>query len=313
MTESASFIIPSFNSAKTIRHTLDSILTQKQNEFHLEEIIVVDSSSDGITKGILTEYSSNEKNVVVIRKEKKIAPAVARNLGARQAKGSILIFIDSDIILEEQWLSQMSNAFIDGCKIAGSGISVASFQKNIKSAVAQYYLQLNEFIPVGQKREKQFLPSCNLLCSREIFDEVGGFPETRASEDVLFGLKAGERNKIWFLPEIQVEHIFRQGITALIKNQMLLGEYNLIYRRKLSEKIYYKGIMPLILLPLFFSIKILRMNKRILLSGRDNINNYVKILPFFILGLIFWYLGALRGCMRNLDDLDALRERLAKS
>ena len=87
-----SVIVPSFNSEKTIGKTIQSILEQKtKKEFEL--IIVDDATTDNTVKEI---KKFNE--VKLIQQKQNKGPAVARNLGAKNAKGErnqkkILVFI----------------------------------------------------------------------------------------------------------------------------------------------------------------------------------------------------------------------------
>ena len=93
-----------------------------------------------------------------------------------------------------------------------------------------------------------------MFCERGLFERVKGFPEIRASEDVVFGLEVSELADLWFIPDIKVLHIFRESWSSFINNQVLLGKHIIIYRKQLYETFLYKGIMPILLIPFVFSI-----------------------------------------------------------
>jgi glycosyltransferase involved in cell wall biosynthesis len=84
-----SAIIPTFNRRLILQQTLKSIWTQRFEEY---EIIVVD---DGSTDGTFEELQSLTKSVKVLRQSNR-GPGSARNLGARNAVGKYLAFLDSD-------------------------------------------------------------------------------------------------------------------------------------------------------------------------------------------------------------------------
>ena len=137
----------------------------------------------------------------------------------------------------------------------------------------------------------KFVPSCNLFCERALFYKIGGFPDYRAAEDVLFGLKANEIEKVWFIPEIKIYHIFRKNIISFLKNQMLLGEYVIIYRRKNYGGLVYSNLIPLLLLPGFLFVKIYRVISRIVKAGWNYICSFILVLPIYFIGLLFWSIG----------------------
>lgn len=84
-----SIIIPTYNSQKTIRRCIDSVLSQTFNDY---EIIVVDNYSSDDTFKILNTYDGlkiyQENNNGII--------AHSRNVGIKFAKGKWICFLDSD-------------------------------------------------------------------------------------------------------------------------------------------------------------------------------------------------------------------------
>ena len=225
-------------------------------------------------------------------------PARARNIGAEISREDILVFVDSDAYMAPDWIEKILKRIEDGCRLGGGAILLPESQKHKWIPTAQYFLQFNEYMDNGNARVKPFLPSCNMFCDREIYDLAGGFPELRASEDVLFFLKAGVFAKVWFIPEAKVFHIFRESVSSMIKNQRLLGKYVLIYRR-LAEKsrFYYRGFWPLLFLPVFMSVKLLRILKRLVVSRGDILLQFILFSPAFLLGFMFWGVGLVEGIL----------------
>ncbi|MFC1708730.1 glycosyltransferase [Candidatus Omnitrophota bacterium] len=289
-----SIIIPSFNSGLTVEHTLKALDLQTRKDL-LSEIIVVDSSDDIQTKRMLSRYESSQ--IRVLDAGVKVMPAIGRNIGARQARGEILAFLDADAYPAYDWLKNIAEAYEKGCQVGGGCIVLPDFQKNKPIALAQYYLQFNEYMCTGSDRIKNFVPSCNMFCDRELFQKVGGFPEMRAAEDVLFGLKVNKTHQLWFLPKAKVYHIFRENWKGFLRNQVLLGKYVIIYRKNYYDTLIYKGIVPLMLFPIFLCIKLLRMVLRIFQSGWHHIYRFMMASPVFLIGLLFWSVGFIKGCI----------------
>lgn len=102
--EKISIVIPTYNSWESLKLTLESLKKQKlhKNQKKLIEIIVVDDGSKDKTE-------KNIKNVKLkLRyvKQNHLGRVYARNLGASIAQGKILIFLDSDVILEKHFLNE---------------------------------------------------------------------------------------------------------------------------------------------------------------------------------------------------------------
>jgi glycosyltransferase involved in cell wall biosynthesis len=84
-----SVLIPVYNRAEYIRQAIDSVLSQAFSDY---ELIVIDDGSTDLTPDVLRSYGTRVK---MIHQENQGAPA-ARNVGAAQAEGEYLAFLDSD-------------------------------------------------------------------------------------------------------------------------------------------------------------------------------------------------------------------------
>ena len=296
---SVSVIIPSYNSAVTISHTLKSLLGSPSPL--LKEVIIADSSDDGQTPTLLDTVRSEKLRVMCL--PTKTAPAAARNLGAQQAHGDILAFIDSDAYAAEDWLENIAKVYADGHRVGGGSVSVPPFQKNKILALAQFFLQFNEHMDVGGRDIKKYVPSCNLFCDKELFEKLGGFPEIRASEDVLFGLKAAKICPVIFDPGIRVYHIFRENLEAYLRNQRMLGKYILVYRRAYYRRLIYKGWLAPVLSPAFVCFKLMKLTAKILATGKAGlIGPFLMSLPWVLLGLVYWWGGFFGACFEKRAD-----------
>ncbi|GEM_PF-489206 len=289
-----SVVVPSFNSHKTIGKTLDALKLQTREDL-LCEAIVVDSSTDGVTPAFLAAREGGK--VRVIRAGERVMPAVGRNIGAREAAGDLLVFVDSDAFMANDCLERIAAHAGAGRRVGGGSIALPYFQKSKAIAWAQYFLQFNEFMDAGGPKTKPFAPSCNLYCETALFREVGGFPEIRASEDVLFGLKVSARTPFWFVPDAKVYHIFREEWGAFLKNQVLLGRYVLVYRRMRSRSALYSPLAATLLLPLFLGAKFARIAARILFAKPAYFTAFLGSLPAFLLGLGAWAAGFAKAAL----------------
>lgn len=104
MKRSITVILPVYNAEKTLRWTIDSILTQQGN---FELICINDCSTDSSLE-ILKNYSSY-LNLKIINLEKNCGVSHARNIGLAEAKGELVMFIDADDTFPPNLLSYVEN------------------------------------------------------------------------------------------------------------------------------------------------------------------------------------------------------------
>lgn len=110
-----SFIIPSYNSAHTVKRCLDSIyaLSLRSQEF---EVIFIDDCSTDSTCDIVTayiQYLLKEKgvtNLTLLRQHQNNRQGAARNRGVSVAKGEYICFVDSDDAVAEGIVSAIRTA-----------------------------------------------------------------------------------------------------------------------------------------------------------------------------------------------------------
>ncbi len=141
--EKVSVVIPTYNSWNSLRLTLKSLEKQKlhKNQKKLIEVIVIDDGSkDRTEKNIQKEkFRLNLRYI----KQNNLGRVYARNLGAAMAQGRIIVFLDSDVILDNYFLNEhiKRHHYLDNIVLVG-------FKENInkKSSIIKIFLK-NKKIP----------------------------------------------------------------------------------------------------------------------------------------------------------------------
>jgi glycosyltransferase involved in cell wall biosynthesis len=152
-----SVIVPTRNSGRTIASCLSSVRAQTYPNL---ELIVVDKSSTDGTLEVAREYA----DVVQSGGPERSAQ---RNLGARIAKGSYLLFVDSDMILQPAVVSDSLNA------IEASGAPAVIIPE--ESIGEGYWAKCR--ILERSCYEGDDLVEAARFFRREIFESHGGFDE----------------------------------------------------------------------------------------------------------------------------------------
>lgn len=102
-----SIVIPTYNRAKFIRNTIDSVLVQTYDNF---EVIVIDDGSTDNTAEIVRSIKDPRLSYHLKENGER---AVARNFGARKAKGHYINFLDSDDYVYPDHLAEARNFLLD--------------------------------------------------------------------------------------------------------------------------------------------------------------------------------------------------------
>lgn len=97
-----SIIVPVYNGEAHLERCLSSILLQTYPNF---EAIVVDDGSEDKTMEICCRYSKADERIRIISQTKSGVSA-ARNTGIQQARGELLMFIDSDDCVTSEHLEK---------------------------------------------------------------------------------------------------------------------------------------------------------------------------------------------------------------
>lgn len=118
-----SVIVPFYNAENTLKDCINSIL--KQRKIKYEVILIDDGSTDGSVV-ICDSYANEYTNVKVIHQDNN-GVSMARNRGLCEANGKYIAFVDSDDIIEEDYLMELVNAIVkDHTEMVISGYKLIS-------------------------------------------------------------------------------------------------------------------------------------------------------------------------------------------
>lgn len=162
-----SFIIPALNEEESIPQTIDSISKYSTRDWD-HEVIVVDHGSTDRTREIAAGMGAR------VLMPPALTIGALRNFGARQARGTILVFLDADVALTAEWQSH-SSAWLPTVLEAGNIVSGAKvLAPHSSSAILKHW-----FAPLTSESSTQlsYLGSAHLIMPRAFFECLGGFDE----------------------------------------------------------------------------------------------------------------------------------------
>lgn len=121
MSELVSIIMPSYNTARFIKETVESVLAQSYTNW---ELLVVDDCSTDSTDDVMAQFLGDSR-IKYIKNEKNSGAAVSRNRALREAKGKWIAFLDSD----DLWLPDKLKNQIDFMKNNGYHFSYTKYME----------------------------------------------------------------------------------------------------------------------------------------------------------------------------------------
>ncbi|MBI4014701.1 MAG: glycosyltransferase [Candidatus Aenigmarchaeota archaeon] len=177
-----SVIIPTLNEEHYIRRALDSLRKQTFKDF---EIVVVDSHSTDAT--IRTAKRCGARIVFAAKR----GPWHAKNMGAKKARGTLLLFLDADTKVPRDYLSVINDG-LKNPRVALLGPEVRM------DAPLRYRAMLKlvyaAFILLGCINRAPAVMAA--ACRKSDFLKTGGFPAHRLGEDVEFSRKMSRLGKV---------------------------------------------------------------------------------------------------------------------
>jgi glycosyltransferase involved in cell wall biosynthesis len=171
-----SVVIATYNRANFLSATIDSVLSQKFQNF---ELIVVDDGSTDNTRQVLEPYSSRIRYFY----QENMGPSAARNMGARQANAPWVAIQDSDDLCASNHLEalygyvknhpQIGMVFANGKYLGGPEHNRETIIPEKKSRrLARMGVQLADLF------ENSIVRLQAALISKEAYDSLGGHDES---------------------------------------------------------------------------------------------------------------------------------------
>lgn len=210
-----SIVIPSARP-DAVRGTVEALVTQQYNAARDYEILLVTPFSR-------QEWMADLKKFRLITVERLYPPGKMRNIGAQQALGKILAFIDDDCIPPPQWLSSLEKRLQSDENTGAVGCRVVSGEQTFMNRCADHCL-----FSAYQYRQNSHmaLGSAALLVRREAFEDAEGFDENLlASEDWDFSMRLLRHGcTCFFIADVEVLHYHGRGtLLSILKERIFPG------------------------------------------------------------------------------------------
>lgn len=214
-----SIIILSWNTASTTLKCVKSILSNLTGLNY--EIILVDNASSDDTIKVISKLKSPLVNII----ENKVNLGFSRgnNIGAKQARGEYLFFLNSDMLFLDNSLTKMLNYYLTNPRVGILGPKLLNSDMSSQASAFPPQTAVNAFREffLKQNAYSKYLPDTNkplpvwsvsggaMLIKKTLFDQINGWNEKYFFyfEDLDLCRKIRQLKKqIIYFPDCQIIH-----------------------------------------------------------------------------------------------------------
>jgi GT2 family glycosyltransferase len=207
-----SVVMPVYNAERLLDECLQALRANTDVDY---EVLVVDDSSTDRSREIAAAYGCR-----VIPSGGRLGPAGARNVGAREANGDIIFFVDSDVMVRPDTLRRLVEAFDDATLDGVIAVQAPKMRfRNICSRYKNLWMYYTYARRAGEDVPLFYTTAAGIRT--RVFTESGGFDVNYANpnvEDTDFGQKLGTLGyRIRVLPDLEVEHVKGYDLKGLLR------------------------------------------------------------------------------------------------
>jgi cellulose synthase/poly-beta-1,6-N-acetylglucosamine synthase-like glycosyltransferase len=224
-----SVVVPAYNAEKTLSACLEALLDQTAPR-EAYEIIVVDDGSTDRTRQIAEAYG------VCVVAEANQGAASARNLGAQNARGDIVLFIDADSVPDKKWIQAMAAPFTDPT-IAGASGQKKTRQQNIWARLVQLEYDF-KYDRMSAHTAIDFVDSSTAAYRREVLLDNGGFDSTlMEAEDTELSYRLSERGyRLVLIREAVTYHTHPESLSHYLRRKFQYARWRAVVYKRYPHK-----------------------------------------------------------------------------
>ena len=211
-----SVIIPVHNGGETFHHCLEALA---RSERPADEVIVVDDGSNDGSAAVGRRFGA----FVLSLAGGPFGPATARNQGAREASGDVLVFLDADVAVHADTLGRIE-AFLQTHPEVAALFGSYDDSPAARTLVSYYKNLMHHYVhQQGRVEASTFWAGCGAI-RREAFEALGGFDESYrwpSAEDIELGGRLRQAgHAIRLCQDVQVSHHKKWTLSGLLRSDI---------------------------------------------------------------------------------------------
>jgi len=216
---SVTIIVLTWNKLKFTKYCLYYLY--KYTEYPSWDLIVIDNGSTDNTPQFLKGFQKTHENCQIILNSRNLGFAKGNNQGIKKAKGQYIVFLNNDVFVTANWLTELLNCIHSSPNIGIVGTKLLyPHNRKIQHAGIVFSLRGKPFhifrnqkstnIRVNIQKSYNAVTAACMLVKRSLIEELGGFDERFRIgnyEDVDLCLRARLKGyKILYCPKSEMLH-----------------------------------------------------------------------------------------------------------
>lgn len=245
-----SIIVATYNRIQEMKELISSLRAMTFSPADFELVVVDDGSEDGTGDYI---QSLNTEFDIQYHYQQNQGPGAARNRAMSEAKGEYFIFLDSDVIVPDSYLSAVDKSVKEESweAFGGPDDSHASFPPLLQAI----NYSMTSFIGTGGTRGStesvtRFYPrSFNMGIHRQVFESMGGMNDLRHGQDMDYSARIYRAGyKVGLIPDAVVYHKRRTSLKKFYKQIFNWGVARINLGRAYPEMLKPVHLLPALLI-----------------------------------------------------------------
>jgi len=273
-----SIIILNYNGLEFIENCLSSVFKTDYANF---EVILVDNASRDGSLEVAEMLFGKDPRLKIIKNYENLGFAGGNNVGARHARGDILVFLNEDTEVDSNWLKELIKVFVNDPRVGAVQCKLLMAHEKCKIESVGHYVDYCGIESWASAKVRNEIDCGQYDRIREIFYARGAAMAVR--RHVFF--KAGGFDPAYFIDHEEIDLCWR---IRLLGYKILFAPDSIVY--------HYGGAFvgrreenPRILLHL-------RKNHMMTLMKNYELKNLMKYLPMYLAFLLLHgFYSALRG------------------
>ena len=222
MNELVSIIVPSYNCAKYLPDTINSVLAQTYTNW---EMIIVDDCSTDNTKEVIESF--HEPRIRYLCNEHNSGAALSRNWALREAKGRWIAFLDSD----DMWAPEKLEHQIRFMEENGYHFSCTK-----RRMCSEDGTLLDHYAVSPARVTKRMMKNYCWIASYTVMYDVNvvgliQIADLKKRNDYAMWLRVIEKADCYYLDEVLAIHRKRPGSISNAKYTVLIKYLYILYRK----------------------------------------------------------------------------------
>lgn len=226
MNDLVSIIMPSYNTGRFIKESIESVLAQSYADW---ELIIVDDCSTDDTDLVVEPYLT-DKRIRYLKNDSNSGAAVSRNRALREARGKWIAFLDSD----DLWLPEKLEKQISFMKENGYAFSYTDYMIQLNGKWIPYVFTGPRVVTRRKMYNYCYFSTITVMYDRDIIGLIQ-IENLRKNNDYAMWLQAVEKSNCYRFPECLSYYIKHEGSVSSGSKLKLIKWHYTLYKKGLHK------------------------------------------------------------------------------